>query len=211
MPLSANCPNCGAPIRFRWAGAVQTTCDYCRAILVRHDVDLEKVGIVAELPPDSSAVQIATEGVYRNEPFVVVGRILYEYEQGGWNEWHMVMNDGSSGWLSDAQGEFDVSFPAQIRDPLPGRQSISRGMEFRWDGARYEVTSITLAHYRGVEGELPFEYWDKQDVVFADLRSADRRFATIDYSDATPLLFLGEAMEFDDLHLKNLRQFEGWA
>ena len=211
MPVSANCPNCGAPVRFRWSAAVQTTCGYCHAILVRHDVDLEKVGVAAELPPESSAIQIATEGVYRNQPFVVVGRILYEYDQGGWNEWHIVMNDGSSGWLSDAQGEYDVSFQAQIRDPLPARHSIARGWEFRWDNVRYEVTSITCAHYRGVEGELPFEYWDKQDVEFADLRSADGRFATIDYSDATPLLFLGEAMEFDNLHLKNLRRFEGWA
>jgi hypothetical protein len=48
-------------------------------------------------------------------------------------------------------------------------------------------------------------------VLFADLRSRDARFATLDYSDAEPLLFLGEAVEFDDLHLKNLRQFEGWS
>jgi hypothetical protein len=61
-----------------------------------------------------------------------------------------------------------------------------------------------------VEGELPFEYWDKSDVWFADLRTADGRFATIDYSDAEPLLFLGQPVEFDDLRLKGLREFEGW-
>ena len=38
-----------------------------------------------------------------------------------------------------------------------------------------------------------------------------RRFATLDYSDAEPALYLGEFMEFDDLHLKNLRRFEGWS
>src|SRR5204863_9551247 len=84
----ANCPNCGAPIKFLWSSAVQTTCEYCHSILVRTDVDLKKVGEVADLPVDASPIQIGTEGVYENKSFVVVGRIIYEYEQGNWNEWH---------------------------------------------------------------------------------------------------------------------------
>ena len=31
----ANCPNCGAPIKFLWSSAVQTTCEFCHSILVR--------------------------------------------------------------------------------------------------------------------------------------------------------------------------------
>src|SRR3989454_7242098 len=89
----ANCPNCGAPIKFLWSSAVQTTCEFCHSILVRRDVDLQRVGEVADLPPDSSPIQIASEGVYAGKPFVVVGRILYEYEQGGWNEWNIIFND----------------------------------------------------------------------------------------------------------------------
>ena len=46
---AGNCPNCGAPIQFRWSAAVQTTCEYCHSILVRTDVDLKKVGEVADL------------------------------------------------------------------------------------------------------------------------------------------------------------------
>ena len=36
-------------------------------------------------------------------------------------------------------------------------------------------------------------------------------FATIDYSETPPLVFIGEYMEFDDLHFSNLRQFDGWS
>ena len=208
---ASNCPNCGAPIQFLWSSAVQTTCTFCHSILVRRDVNLEKVGEVADLPFDSSPIQIATEGIYRNKAFVVVGRILYEYEQGGWNEWHLVYNDGSSGWLSDAQLEYDVSAETKPPTPLPFRDNIARGGKFQWNGTVYEVTSRTVAHYRGVEGELPFEYWDKKDVLFFDLRTPDGRFGTIDCTEETPLLFLGEAVEYDDLHLKNVRQFEGWS
>lgn len=205
---TANCPNCGAQITFLWSSAVQTTCEFCRSILVRHDVDLAKVGEVADLPPDSSPIQISTEGVYRNRSFVVVGRILYRWAQGGWNEWHIIFNDGRSGWLSDAQADYALSFLTTSPTPLP--PSVDRGQKFTWDGVNYEVTAVTTARYAGVQGELPFEYWDKTELLFADLRSHDGRFATIDYSETTPLLFLGEAVEFDDLNLKNLRQFEGW-
>ena len=206
----ANCPNCGAQIKFLWSSAIQTTCEFCRSILVRRDVDLEKVGEVADLPPDSSPIQITSEGAYDGKPFVVIGRIMYEYDRGGWNEWHLMFNDGKSGWLSDAQLDYDISFLTPAPGPLPSQQSVVTGNRFTWSGAEYEVTSITRANYRGVQGELPFEYWDKSQVSFIDLRTPDGRFATVDYSEENPLLFLGKAIEFDELRLKNLREFEGW-
>lgn len=207
----ANCPNCGAPVHLMWSGAVQTTCPYCRSILVRRDVNLEKVGVVADLPPDSSPLQIASQGTYGGKTFTVVGRILYEYEQGAWNEWHIIFSDGKSGWLSDAQADYAVSFLTPPPAPLPEAASIKRGDAFSWEGTRYEITVITRAHYKGVEGDLPFEYWDRHEAVFADLRTYDARFATIDYSQTPAVLYLGAAAEFEALQLKNLRQFDGWA
>lgn len=207
---TANCPNCGAKITFRWSSSVQTVCEYCKSILVRTDVDLQKVGQVADLPPDSSPIQIGTEGAYNHKAFIAIGRIIYEYEQGSWNEWHLMMHDGTSGWLSDAQDEYAVSFAAPGRK-MPGPSQCRVGQHFSWDSQEYAVTTITNAHYRGVQGELPFQYWDKEDVVFVDLRSESGKFATLDYSDETPALYLGEMVEFEDLALKNLRSFEGWS
>jgi hypothetical protein len=206
----ANCPNCGAKIVFQWSSSVQTVCTYCKSILVRTDVDLKKVGQVADLPPDSSPIQLNTEGIYRNKAFVVAGRILYEYEQGGWNEWHIVMNDGASAWLSDAQDEYAISF-AVPNQTLPAANQIQVGQQCTWNNQTFTVTVITEAHYKGVEGELPFQYWDKTDVTFVDIRSQTGKFATLDYSDEQPALYLGEFVEFDDLKLKNLRRFEGWS
>jgi uncharacterized protein DUF4178 len=205
---TANCPNCGAKITFRWSASVQTVCEYCKSILVRTDVDLKKVGQVADLPANSSPIQIGTEGVYGPHSFVAIGRIIYQYDQGNWNEWHLMMNNGTSGWLSDAQDEYAVSFPAPGRK-LPKQCNV--GQEYTWDNNPYTVSTITKAHYCGVEGELPFEYWDKSDVVFVDLMSFTSKFATIDYSDDEPALYLGEFVDFDSLKLKNLRSFEGWS
>ena len=205
---STKCPNCGAKITFRWSASVQTVCEYCKSILVRTDVDLQKVGQVADLPPNSSPIQIGTEGVYGAQSFCAIGRIIYEYDQGTWNEWHLMMNNGTSGWLSDAQDEYAVTFAAPGRK-LPAECRI--GQQYAWDKETYTVSTVTKAHYRGVEGELPFQYWDKSDVIFVDLLSHNGRFATIDYSDEPPALYLGESVEFESLKLKNLRSFEGWS
>jgi hypothetical protein len=209
--VQASCSNCGAPITFMWSSAVQTTCPYCKSILVRRDVNLQKVGVVADLARDPSPVQIGTEGLYRDSRFIVVGRIMYEYDQGGWNEWHIVFTDGKSAWLSDAQLDYAISYHVQPPHALPPPDQLARGTTFVWYNTNFQVTTITRANYRGVQGELPFEYWDKTRVVFADLKSADARFGTIDYSEPQPLLFLGEVVSFDELKLTNLKEFEGWT
>ena len=121
-----------------------------------------------------------------------------------------MMNDGSDGWLSDAQEEYAISFPV-ANQQLPQRSQLHPGAQFSWSGANYTLSVITNAHFRGVEGELPFKFWDKGDMVFADLRTPSKKFATLDYSDEQPALYLGEFVDFDDLKLKNLRTFEGWS
>lgn len=210
MRRTADCPSCGAPVQFAWSSAVQTACPYCRSILVRHDVDLEKVGIVADLPPDASPIQLFTEGVFDNRRFTVIGRIRYEWEQGGWNEWHILFSDQSTGWLSDAQAEYAVSFLAAAPGPLPRQDQIRPGQMLHISGVPFHVTHLTRVRYIGFEGELPFTTTDRSEFLTADLRTSDARFATIDYSEAPPLLFAGRFVSFDELRLSNLREFEGW-
>lgn len=208
---AGRCPNCTAPIRFRWSSAVQTTCDACRSVVVRHDVDLETIGEVSDLPQDGSPIQIGTEGRVNDKAFTVIGRIAYEYAEGGWNEWHLVYADGTSGWLSDAQLEYAVSsLVAAPPSPLPTEDELRVGTEYHYRGTLLQVSTLTRARYKGVEGELPFEYWGKEEVLFADLRSGSRTFATFDYSDGAPILFVGEFVEYDDLALRHVRTFEGW-
>ena len=207
---AGRCPNCTAPIAFRWPSAVQTTCDACRSVVVRHDVDLETIGEISDLPPDSSPIQIGTEGRFDGASFTVIGRIVYEYDDGGWNEWHLVFGNGTSGWLSDAQLEYAVSTLVTPPRPLPSANDVKLGRTYDWQGSELQVTTLTQARYKGVEGELPFEYWGKETVLFADLRGHDATFATIDYSDGTPVLFAGRLVDYDDLSLRNVRTFDGW-
>jgi hypothetical protein len=74
----------------------------------------------------------------------------------------------------------------------------------------YTVASATRARYDGVEGELPFYYWGKEEVPFVDLRTPDGRLATVDGSERPPLVFAGAFAEFGDLGMTGLRAFDGW-
>ncbi len=204
--FAANCPQCGAPIQFSFKQAVQAVCGFCKSIVVRQGVDLVLVGKVADALIDASPIQIATEGQHAGQSFVAVGRIVYEYDGGRWNEWYLAFNDGTYGWLSDAQLEYAISFPLAVAAPA----EVSRGTQVQLGNESFMVTSITRARYVGVEGEMPFTTWDKTESTFADLRSANRRFATIDYSEQPPLVFAGLAVDYDDLKLKNVKLFEGW-
>ncbi|HEU4723141.1 MAG TPA: DUF4178 domain-containing protein [Gemmatimonadaceae bacterium] len=211
---TASCPKCGATIEFRWSAAVQTVCPYCKAVLVRHDLDLEKVGTVSDLPPTASPIQLGTEGKFGGDAFVVVGRIMYQYERGGWNEWHLLTMRGTSAWLSDAQGDLAISTPARDPGALPAAADLKVGQSYVLDDTRFRVASLTRARYAGVEGELPFTTWDRSEALFADLDSdgsGDQlRFATIDYSDDTPVAYVGTYVELEQLAARNLRRFEGW-
>ncbi|HEY3741440.1 MAG TPA: DUF4178 domain-containing protein [Bryobacteraceae bacterium] len=187
-------------------------CEFCGSILVRTDLDLKKVGTVADFAlEDASPIQINTEGVHDQKAFVVVGRIIYEWDQGGWNEWYLMFNDGSFGWLSDAQLEWAVTKQYAAQGIPNSPDQIHPGKTFTFGSTDFEVTVVTHAHYKGVEGQLPFEYWDKQRVTFIDLRTHTREFATLDFSDPQPQLYVGRFVEFEDLRLTNLRQFEGWT
>jgi len=210
MSRAANCPGCGAPIQVAWSSAVQTACQYCHAILVRHDVDLTKVGEVADLPPDASPLQIGSEGTFDNKRFSVIGRIRYEWEQGNWNEWHLLFSDQTSGWLSDSQADYAVSFLTPSPGEFPSPDDLPRGRVFQIQNAQFMVTHLTPVRYMGFEGELPFTTTDRSEFMTADLRTQDARFATIDYSEAPPLLFTGRFVDFDSLKMSNLREFEGW-
>jgi hypothetical protein len=204
------CPSCGAPITFLWAQAVQTTCDFCKAVLVRTGLDLEKVGQQADVPSTASPVQIGMQGRWGARSYTVVGRLTYEWARGRWNEWYLRLNDGTGAWLSDAQLEYALTIEVAPGKPLPDPMSLSVGDTVATDRHRFVVTNITLAEYVGTEGELPFATGARALCTFVDLLTADGTFATLDGSETPPLLFMGDYVTWDEMAPQGAREFEGW-
>src|SRR5690349_21816400 len=108
------CPSCGAKVQFKSSASFFAVCDHCRSTLLRQDLNIENLGVMADLKPDGSPIQLGTGGRYLNVHFTVIGRIQLQYENGIWNEWHLLFDDGRTGWLGEAQGIYTVTFLKDI-------------------------------------------------------------------------------------------------
>jgi hypothetical protein len=205
VALTASCPSCGAPVEFKSASSVFAVCDFCRSTLVRHDQALEDIGKMAALVEDRSPLQLGAEGSYKGVHFALIGRIQVKYSQGYWNEWHLLFDDLRTGWLSEAAGEYVLTFMNHVMEPLPQFADLKVGQRFAVAGQAWTVSNLENAECVAGEGELPFKVGAGYPVAAVDLRNG-ARFATLDYSETPPLLFVGEAVEFASLKLSNLRE-----
>jgi ribosomal protein S27E len=208
MPFSANCPACGAPVVFKSSASFHGVCEFCRSTLVRHGGNLENLGRMADLIEDASPIRLGTEGRYRGVHFAVIGRIQLRYEAGVWNEWHVLFDDQRGGWLSDANGEYLLTFLTPPGTALPEFAGVTPDQELRLAGRSFVVTNREEAMCIAGEGELPFAFGAGYPAQLVDLRTAgegDPAFASIDYSETPPLLFLGESLPFASFKFTNLR------
>ena len=205
MPLNATCPGCGAPVVFRSAASILAVCEYCQSTLLRQDAAVEDIGKMAALAEDRSPLQLGSEGRYRDVPFTLIGRIQLRYSQGLWNEWYLLFADQHTAWLSEAGGEYVLTSVQPVQEPLPPFEGLRAGQRLQLAGQAWTVTNLETASCVAGEGELPFKVGGGYPVPAVDLKNT-RYFATLDYSETPPLLFLGEPVVFDQLAWTRLRE-----
>jgi DNA-directed RNA polymerase subunit RPC12/RpoP len=199
------CPACGAPVKFRSEASVVAVCEYCNSTLLRQGEVLENLGKMAALQEDPTLIQLATEGAYKGSHFAVIGRIQLRYEDGLWNEWHLLFDDQRSGWLGEAAGEFYVTFEKPPSKAPPPFSGIAVEQRVALEGSLdFQVTDIESATCIAGEGELPFTVGPGYEAPVVDLRRG-AEFATIDYSDDPPRVYFGERVEGLSLKLTNLK------
>ena len=208
--FATECPACGARVSFQSGASILAVCEFCRSTLVRHDLNLENAGRMAELQEDGSPVQLRAEGKYRHVHFAVVGRIQIRFPSGTWNEWHLLFDDMRNGWLGEAQGNYAISFLAEVPEKIPDFQSLRAGQTLQLNGRKFQITNLDSAFCVAGEGELPFKVGTGFEAPVADMIGEGNSFATLDFSEDSPLVFLGEYVEFEQLSLTGLREFDGW-
>ena len=157
MALTASCPSCGAPVVFKSASSVFAVCEYCQSTLVRHDQNLEDIGKMAALVEDRSPLQLGAEGSYKGVHFALIGRIQIKYSQGIWNEWHLLFDDMRTGWLSEAGGEYVLTFMRQVDEPLPDFSALRIGQRLQVASQVWTVSNLENAECIAGQGELPFK------------------------------------------------------
>ena len=191
-----------------WGFAV---CAYCKSTLVRHDIDVELLGQMAALNDSWSPLQLGTQGTFERAHFVLVGRVRLRWDRGTWDEWYCSYDDGRMGWLSEAQGVYHLSFPAQSTREIPPREDVRAGTSVTIDGVAYEITDVKDASVVYSEGELPFRALPGRKSLSVDLTSTNSGFASIDYSVDGVSAYCGAYLKFKDLRFAFLRELDGWG
>lgn len=174
-------------------------------------MDLEKIGEMGELAEDSSPIQLGMTGVFGNKFFHTSGRIIYAYDDGLWNEWHLYFDTGETGWLTDAQGEFAISF-AHDSPPL-NSSLLELGKGTKIGNDYFQVSDIKKVTYAGSEGELPFTAEKGYSSTVYDFSHRDNKFFTVvvpDNGESEMLMFKGRYLDFWSLKPQNIKLFEGW-
>jgi hypothetical protein len=206
-----DCPQCGAPVTFRSSIAVFAVCESCRSMVVLRGASVESLGIMAALPPDLSPFQIGTHGQWKGRGFEIVGRLRVEWEQGSWNEWCIIYDATTTGWLAEAQGLLMISFSTTLSETLPAESSFyAPNLQLKLNGEPWTVTDVKKIKYRAAEGELPFAAPPQESRTSVDLIRTAGGFATIELDGEELELFTGEYVEFTELNLANLRPVPGW-
>lgn len=206
--LTVYCPSCGAPVQFRSHAAVMAVCEFCRTTVLKDPGAVKDLGKISEVLEDYTPFQMGSAGVAGTRAFTVIGRIQLRYAQGMWNEWYLMFDDGTAGWLGDSSGMFTVTTARATTHPLPAFDSIVPGHQYSIEGQPYTAAEVRTAQCVGGQGELPFVVGPGWQAQVADLRSGEQ-FATLDYSDdGTPVLYQGVALTLAEMKCQLLRDDE---
>jgi predicted RNA-binding Zn-ribbon protein involved in translation (DUF1610 family) len=205
-----SCPNCGGEVVFRSAASVMAVCEYCQSTLLKDAESVKNIGKMSDLLEDYSPLQITTTGIFQGRAFSLVGRLQLRYENGLWNEWYAMFDDGTAGWLSDGSGQFVFTLEdAAPPDNLPAFENMHPGMLVRYRGSGFYATDVRTARCTGGEGELPFKVGQGWESRAVDCR-VGHRFLTLDYSEGPqPKAYIGQAVTLEQMRCQLLRASDG--
>lgn len=210
----APCPGCGAPVAFCSAQSTHAVCGYCQSTVVRDGDKLSRIGKMAELFDDHSVLQLHASGVWQDQAFTLVGRLQYRYAQGTWTEWHALLTDGSSAWLSEDNGTYVFTRPIATEHELPPADRFRVGGNTSINGKPFSVASNEVVALISAQGELPHLPTLGVEFAMVELRSSQGEVLSVDYGPTMvvgglPSLSLGKAVVLDELQLTGLRDEVG--
>jgi hypothetical protein len=220
----APCPGCGAPVNFLSAQSTHAICGFCQSTVVRSGDKLARIGKMAELFDDHSPLQLQASGVWNRAgvktAFTLVGRLQYKYGEGTWTEWHAVLVDGTSAYLSEDNGAYVFTTPLAGQPNVPEAASFRLGQSTRISGKPFAVASNQTVTLISAQGELPHLPKLGKPFEVVELRSQGGGLGigsgagtgvgagevlSIDYGTQPPTMSMGAAILLEDLQLTGLK------
>jgi hypothetical protein len=191
-------------------------------VVARGDRQIENLGKVADVVDTGSPLDVGLKGRYQDVPFELTGRAQLGHAAGGvWDEWYAAFADGRWGWLAEAQGRFYLTFQQRPHDSggAPSYKDLRLGQPLRLASGSAALVVAEKGEARAVSavGQIPYRLVPDETYPYADLSGQDGEFATLDYGEAPPLVFVGREIELGELGIpetafrrqREARQVEG--
>jgi len=161
-------------------------------MVLRQGETLSRLGKMAELFDDHSPLQLQASGAWKGQAFTLVGRLQYKYGEGSWTEWHAVLANGTSAYLSEDNGAYVFSTPLTLQRELPEAERFRVGGTTAINGKSFSVASNNPVSLMSAQGELPRLPALGQPFAMVELRSqASGEVLSIDYSTQPPSVSIG--------------------
>jgi len=208
--VKTSCPNCGAPIEFRYDDSFVRVCDHCKNAVLRTDRDVESLGKVADLVPIESPLALFAEGRFGSQGFLLVGMAQIKHPAGGiWQEWYAKLDGGTWGWLAEAQGRYYLTFEDPVDTagfPAFDELRPGRTVELPVNGRTetFTISEANTASYVAASGELPYKLVPAGPFRFVDLDDGRGTFATVDFGSEgeTPAVYVGNQVTLAELGIR---------
>lgn len=193
-----HCPTCGAPLRIQNRYVKVVTCEFCSQVSLLDGPRLDPTGTSAGLIDLPSPLYLDATGTLNGDLFRVLGRLVYEYDGGAWQEWFLEVN-GEGGadrpiWLTEDEGRFTLLYKAPLTENPPDYDAVAVGSTLQLAGREVFVTEKNEAVIVGGEGQLAFPILPGERVRYID-GSAGSEQVGLEYADDEVELFVGRALE----------------
>ncbi len=210
FPSIFNCPSCTASLRpgegdLRWL-----VCGDCGAWM---ENGKEKSFLAGDPPPeDVSVIRPGTRGSWEEKPFVVTGRIRYEFDDESYvNWWHVRSRVSGSGWLAEAYGTFSLLFPFELPVKISAVETLRPGDALRLPAGNFVLQSFSPTTGWSAEGELP-ERPAEKNFMWIDFSGGKNTALDIHIYDRQHIAaFTGNEAPASLLQLTNTRLPNGWT
>ena len=150
-----NCPVCGAEVPSRLQYAKMVVCAYCQTSLFVEDQAVKQAGVKSTLTEIPSILELGRRFQYRNWTFEPYGRIRFDYGDGEWDEWWVILDSGAGKWISVDEGDIAVEGKLELKESPPEFASLEVGSTIGLLNQQLKVTEKNSATCAGLEGELP--------------------------------------------------------
>ncbi|MEE9394398.1 MAG: DUF4178 domain-containing protein [Planctomycetota bacterium] len=196
------CPSCGSGIEADERYGHFRVCPYCQSALLLDKEAAKISGKMAVLAKPKGPLHLGATGNAKGRGFQVIGRVRYGYQQGFWDEWYLVFEDGDSGWIGEDEDEFTVEVPVDWQPSPELHESLKPGDALPYPDGDFSLKEKGVAICEGGEGQLPFAVETGEKTPFLDAVGRDEnQFLSVEFGEEGPRAFLGQQLERDELHV----------